>query len=72
MFLSCYLYALFSSDYFYSTSQCVKDKDLYIMIETNVIFHVFMCVTQSVFMPILYLTPSTFLLFAELQSYSYC
>lgn len=26
-----------------------------IMIETNVIFHVFMCVTQSVFMPILYL-----------------
>lgn len=30
------------------------------MIETNVIFHVFMCVTQSVFMPILYLTPFTF------------
>lgn len=44
----------------------------YIMIETNLIFHVFMCVTQSVFMPILYLTPSTVLLFAQLQSCSYC
>lgn len=35
-----------------------------IMIETNVIFHVFMCVTQSVFMPILYLSllPFYFLL----------
>lgn len=31
-----------------------------------------MCVTQSAFMPILYLTPCTFYFFAELQSYSYC
>lgn len=38
----------------------------------NVIFHVFMCVTQSTVMPFLYLTPFYLLLFAELQSYSDC
>lgn len=41
------------------------------ILETHVIFHVFMCNLISLYANRI-VTPSTVLLFAELQSYSFC
>lgn len=70
MFISCYLYALFSSDYFYSTSQCVKTRTYHDRNKCNIPC-IYVCNPISLHANLI-LIPSTFLLFAELQSYSSC